>query len=245
MMNERKRIIGDAIKFGWRTLVQHISLFAIVVLVGGAVSAAVLYLIYFFNADFVKAIVEAGSLQKAELSKELVRAHIPTILVSACVATFVYFALYLGLNKIALELCDRGKSSVNTLFSCVTLVPRTVVAFFLYCVACSIGFILFILPGIFITLRLSLFAYFIIDHNAGVIESLKMSYNATKNNTWNLFLLCLVVALIAGIPKMILSLFVPIGWIVYLFSVPFSVLVYAYFYRSLVPQQSNRLSDTA
>jgi hypothetical protein len=103
---------------------------------------------------------------------------------------------------------------------------------------------LFILPGIFIGIRFSLFSYFIIDQNAGVIESLKMSYKVTENHTWNLFLLCLLVAIITSVPKMIFSLF-SIGWISYIFAIPFSALVYSYFYRSLVPQENNRLSDAA
>lgn len=244
-MNERKRIIGDAIKFGWRTLVQQISLFAIIVLVGGAISAATFALIWLLTKNFMEEMVTSGAMQDFQQCFYVIKAHIITLLASASIGTFVYFTLYLGLNKIALELCSFGKSSVNKLFSCFTLVPRTVVVFFLYTIACSVGFILFIVPGIFIAIRLSLFAYFIIDQNAGIIESLKLSYNVTRNNGWNLFLLCLVVAIITGIPKIILSFFGPIGWISYLFTVPFTALVYAYFYRSLVAQQSDRLNDAA
>jgi hypothetical protein len=245
MMIGKKNIIGDAIKFGLRTLVQQINLFAIVVLVGGIISAAVAYLVYLLNGDFIRAIFEAGALQKVELSKELVRAHIPTLLASVGIVMFVYFGLYLGLNKIALELCSVGKSSVKKLFSCFKLVPRTIVAFLVYFIAFLIGLMLFILPGLFIGIRFSLFAYFIIDQNAGAIESLKMSYNVTRKYAWDLLLLCIVVAIITGAPKMILSFFGPIGWISYLLTIPFTALVYSYFYRSLVPQQNNRLGDAA
>jgi len=80
---------------------------------------------------------------------------------------------------------------------------------FLYGFIVFLGFIFFIIPGIYLMLTYSLASYFVIDKNAGIGESFSLSAKATKGNKLRLWglsfvsffvilagLLCLIVGII-------------------------------------------------
>lgn len=236
-MDGRKSIVCDSIKFGLRSSFKHACLFMMIPFVGVVASILVLSPVFLYLQFF-------QNVGKAIFALHSSFIYLVLFLYAIMLGLFV-IGLYLGFNKIALELCDRGKSSVKELFSCFKLAPKCFAAAILYSIAVAGGLILFIVPGIFIAIRCSLFPYCIIDRNAGVIESLNMSYKITENHAWDWLLLCIAVSIIMSIIKLLIRLLGPIGLIGYMFIFPFSALVYAHFYRSLVPQQNNRLSDAA
>lgn len=57
--------------------------------------------------------------------------------------------------------------------------------------ATVIGLLLFVIPGIYLAIRLQYYTAFIIEENAGAIESLKRSWQITQGHTGSLFLLFL------------------------------------------------------
>jgi len=208
MMNTQKNIVGNTIKFAFKTLVDNYALFVMII-------GMTIFIIIFVGFLLLRSMFLYGLLM---------------VLLGS--------GFYLGLDKIALMLCDGGKPLEKVLFSCFNLVPRALMAFVLFFVMVSIGMILFVLPGIFILIRFSLFPYCIIDKNAGVIESLNMSYEITENNAWNWVCLCVLLSLISGISKLLLSSFIYLTFNLF-FIVPFSALVYARFYRTLAPKNDS------
>lgn len=62
----------------------------------------------------------------------------------------------------------------------------------LYTIIVCIGCIFFIIPGIYLMLRLQFCYAFIVDEDAGIIESLQRSWEITKGEAMPLFLLMLV-----------------------------------------------------
>lgn len=70
-------------------------------------------------------------------------------------------------------------------------------------IAISIGMFLLIIPGIYIALRVQFFGCFIVEENAGVIDSLKRSWNMTEGNVMQLFILALA-QIVIGIVGFIL-----------------------------------------
>lgn len=111
--------------------------------------------------------------------------------------TGVYFSLsrllfraLLGLTSInvALMVYDNKKPSLKNIFSCYPLLLKFSLASALYAIAINIGFLLFFIPGMVLFLNLAFFGYFIVDKNSGITESLKNSYNLTKNQMLNVFI---------------------------------------------------------
>lgn len=238
-MNERKSIVADSIKFGFRALYEHILLFVMVILTSiGIISFSGLGLFLLF-------------LQFGWLFSVLHIGVIVAFFFLFCLIVGTFFSgIWLGLNRIALELYDDDKSSVRQFLSCFRLAPKAFGAGIIYFVAVGLGSLLFVIPGIFLAIRFSLFSYFIVDQTVGPIESLKMSYKTTKKHGWQLFIVRVTMYLMASIPAWCGAFLVFIGMsipslalsFVYGFSIiatiPLSFLVYAYFYRTLVPKNS-------
>lgn len=96
----------------------------------------------------------------------------------------------------------------------------------LFSVIVVIGFIVFIIPGIYLALRLQFFLAFIIDEDCGIIESLKRSWEMTKDQVLPLFILCLVMLVIGIIGTLLLG----IGVFV---AIPIIYAMYLIVYRKL------------
>ena len=88
------------------------------------------------------------------------------------------------------------------------------------------GFLIFIIPGIYLALRLQFFQAFIIEENAGIIESLHKSWEITKGQALPLFILALVMIgiLILGCILFGIGIFV---------AVPLIYMMYGYVFRKL------------
>lgn len=91
-----------------------------------------------------------------------------------------------------------------------------------------VGLCLFIIPGIYLALRLQFYLALIVEENAGILESLKRSWAITSGETSRLFLLWLAML---GILVVGLALFV-VG---VLLAVPVIYMMYCETFRRLNP----------
>jgi uncharacterized membrane protein len=92
------------------------------------------------------------------------------------------------------------------------------------------------LPGIYFAIRFYFFIYFIVDKKAGIIESLKRSWEITKGQAWNLFLFNLV---LFGINLLGVICFL-IGLLV---TLPITGVATAFVYRKLLSQSQSYVSE--
>lgn len=140
---------------------------------------------------------------------------------------YAYFLLtiHLGYTKIALEINDTGKSTVKTLFSCFWMGFKYLCALVLYFIMCLAGLILLILPGLYVMLRLNFFKQIMVDENAGIIESLKKSWELTRGFAGKICLLMLAIMAMS-----IVSNVMVIGLV---FTTPFLELIMVNSYRQL------------
>lgn len=89
-----------------------------------------------------------------------------------------------------------------------------------------IGIALFLIPGIYLALRLQFFQTFIVDEDCGAIESLKRSWEMTQGQVLSLFLLCLVMILIYIIGLLLLGVGIFI-------AIPITYTMFVLVYRAL------------
>lgn len=104
----------------------------------------------------------------------------------------VSLVIQLGAYNFVLKIVDGKKAQLVDLYSypdMVMKIVRNIVAGIIVAFAVGLGFILFIIPGIYLLVRLMFFTYYIVDKNAGIMESIQMSWNLTKGSVVNLFLL--------------------------------------------------------
>jgi uncharacterized membrane protein len=116
---------------------------------------------------------------------------------NAIVSNLLSIFLTLGLIRIGLNLVSGQPVSVSQLFSGGRHMLRAIGASILYGAMLVVGFILLIVPGIYLALRFGQYMNAIVDRNMGIMESLSYSSSITTNNRLNLFLLALMAIAIA------------------------------------------------
>jgi uncharacterized membrane protein len=125
--------------------------------------------------------------------------------------------LALGLVRVGLNLVSGKPVSVAMLFSEGRKLLRAFGATILYGAMLVIGFLLLIVPGIYLALRYGQYMTAIVDRDMGILESLSYSSSITTNNRLNLFLLALmaIVIVIAGCLALVVGLIFayPVIWL--------------------------------
>jgi hypothetical protein len=125
--------------------------------------------------------------------------------------------LSLGLMRIGLNLTSGKQVSVAMLFGEGRKLFTAIVASILFGIMVVVGFILLIVPGIYLMLRYGQYMGAIVDKNMGILESLTYSSSITTNNRLNLFLLVLlsIVIFIAGALALLVGLIFayPLIWL--------------------------------
>ncbi|HZW60635.1 MAG TPA: hypothetical protein VFF04_00235 [Candidatus Babeliales bacterium] len=234
--------IKEAIKFGFSAIIDNIGLF-----VGLAVTYIAVLVVALVGAIFLIGMPHVMRLMSfmPELAQGCHNAQECDVMKQSFMGIFQGFslawiigiilllwllliAMQLGYAQIALDVHDTGKSSVSRIFSSFWALPKVIIATILSLLVIIPGLILLIIPGIYLTIRLYFFWFFILDKNAGIFESLKLSWQATRGQVWHLFLLLLVLALFGLAVKMV----------AFFFLLPFTLIVYVYVYRRLTSTSS-------
>ncbi|WP_304246345.1 hypothetical protein [Parabacteroides gordonii] len=100
------------------------------------------------------------------------------------------------------------------------------VANILMAIIVTLGLCLFIIPGIYLALRLQFYAALIVEDDAGIIESLQRSWEITREQGMSLFMLMLAMIGICILGLILLG----IGIFV---AMPLIYMMYAYVFRKL------------
>ena len=104
---------------------------------------------------------------------------------------------------------------------------RFLLAYILFSVMITIGLAFFIFPGVYLFLRFQFFYASMVDEDTGLITSFQRSWQITKGQTSNLFVLLLIHALLFTIGLIMLG----IGIFV---AIPLIILMYGYTFRKLI-----------
>ena len=140
-------------------------------------------------------------------------------------------AFYAGFLTILLKTLREEKASFQDFLIEGKCFLRLLAGYFLYTIAVTIGFLFFIIPGIFLATRLHFFDFLIIDKRMGPIEALKASYIMTKGYGWKIFLLVFIVS------PLILLFGVLVFLVGILVAIPVVYLAHTLFYGKLLDKE--------
>ena len=134
----------------------------------------------------------------------------------------------MGLIRISLEFVDKVKPKIRDILYYKPIV-RYIVASIIQGIIVLAGFILLIIPGVILAVRLQYVTYLIIDKNLGPIEAIKKSWNITRGHAWNLFFFGVILGLIniLGLICLVVGLFI---------TVPLGMVATTFVYRKLLLQ---------
>ncbi len=168
--NSTRIDIGDVMSRAWQIYKERlwpcVGVYLLFAVVGNVPSQVISYLMR--NADALPAIA--------------------LFTVNIAISTFLTIGLMTYMFRVA-----RGEeTSVADLFSGGPLLLPALGITILFTVATTIGFILLIVPGIIVLFMFSQSFYVLIDQRTGVIDSMRLSAQATRGNKLILFVLALV-----------------------------------------------------
>ena len=113
------------------------------------------------------------------------------------ISIIIGYILDLGLIKIILNFADSKQSEISTLFSITK--PRTIFKYFvgdlIYNLVVVLGIIFFIIPGIYLAIKLHYYRYLIVDKDLGLFEAFNESARLTQGVKMELFKFYLVLIL--------------------------------------------------
>jgi hypothetical protein len=203
-MNEKKFSKEAAIKFGWNRMKENLGFFIVYLIILSVITA--------FFSIFANAFSE--SLPSLSLLFSL-----GSWVVSIVSSIFVI--------KIGLKLYENDKiGSYDFLSFSSSLFFKFLLGYVLYTLLVVIGFILLIVPGVYLGIKYQYVQYLIVDKNMDVIEAFKESGKITDGHKWNLLLLVLMFLIIATLGAMALG----VGLLV---AIPIIIVAQAYVYKQL------------
>lgn len=139
---------------------------------------------------------------------------------SSVISNIINVFFMLGATRVGLRIVDGKPFDVGMLFSGGRFLFKGFIAYIIYMVMIVIGLVLLIVPGIIVLLRFGMYQNAIVDRNMGIIESLGCSWNLTKGNGLNLFLIVLfsIGIVIAGCIALIVGMLFayPMIWLMWI-----------------------------
>lgn len=199
----RKFSMEEALRFGWETLKKYPAFLAGVVL--------------------LLALINYTPFLISNFAREKVGDYFFPIQI---VFTILQVILNMGILRITLLYVDGEQAEPHDLFACAHLFFRYFVASFAFVLLVVLGLMLFIIPGVVLALKFQFYDYFIIDKNAGIMESIERSGKITEGGLMDLFLFTLALFGINLLGALVLG----VGLLI---SMPVSMLARAHVYRQL------------
>ena len=196
-------LISEAIKESWRVLKSQIW-----VLVGLCIGASIIS----FTLSFILSPSDPTSIGGNSIY----------ILVSTAFGTL----FSLGYIKNLFQAMDGEDPQFSAYGQESRKLIKAILAGLLYAIIVVIGIVLFIIPGIYLAMRLQFYIVFIVDEDAGIVDSLKRSWAITDKQVLDLLLVAVVVIAIsiAGAMLLLIGLFI---------AIPLTYLMLLYIYRKL------------
>ena len=117
---------------------------------------------------------------------------------------------------------------------------KVLVFFILYALGILVGFMLLILPGIYLTIAWLLGLFLFIDKGMGPMQALGKSRELVHElGFWKVFVIALAIYIVTN-----LLLLIPfIGFFIYLFLLPFVVMVYIALYENAISDNAENNED--
>ncbi|MCR5362859.1 MAG: hypothetical protein K6E73_12755 [Bacteroidales bacterium] len=174
-------VISDVLKQAWALTKKH----WLAIVACGVITGIMFYAIFFLLILGLSIIGCFTTVFADEISEQMTIAE---SLFLFFVLNALAFALLVGFYQILLN-CARGdgqfsfkiwKQPVNTYVKIVVTQIVTMILVF-------IGFILFILPGLYIAARLQFAVFYLLDHKeAGIKEAIKASWDMTEHDAFSI-----------------------------------------------------------
>jgi uncharacterized membrane protein len=130
-------------------------------------------------------------------------------------SVFAGFPLNFGVSYAYLRAARNEKLDIGDMFAGFKNYWSAVGAGLLVAIAVVIGFVLLIVPGIYLACKLAFTPYLIVDRKMGVTQAMEESWRMTNGHGWKVFLIGLlgIPIVIAGLLCLFVGVIISIMWI--------------------------------
>lgn len=137
------------------------------------------------------------------------------IILGIAYEVFFLYPLNYGQSFAYLKASRGDEVEVQDMFAVFQNYWNAVGAFVLTSIILAIGFILLIVPGIFLACKLAFVPYLVVDKKMGVTEAISASWRLTKGHGWKVFLIGLlgIPIVIAGLICLVVGVIISFMWI--------------------------------
>jgi len=179
MANIRTFSVSEAFKYGWRTTLKDFPFFLVL-------------LIITFSINFLLGYIENILFKSNEGMSGVVALFV--LLVRWIVSLELSFAMI----AIVLRFVDKKKSEISDLFAFfdIKTLYRFFLISFLYSLMVIVGTILFVVPGIYFSVKYAFAPYIFVDKGGGVFDAFSKSAEITRGVKWKLFVFEILIALV-------------------------------------------------
>ena len=238
---EKSFSLVEALRFGFYMLIEHFAFFLGLMLTYIAVMGfGCLALFGIFTLPFATKVLslikmfDVAGIDKNDMVKNVIKSLGIEFSFGLLAAFFFCYILNrylaLGFARVSLDFYDKDHSTLKRLFFGYKLIFKDAVASSLYWLLCSVGFLFFIVPGIYFAIRYMFYHFVIVDTGDGPLDALRKSSQLTDGVKWELFAFWILIMLINWAGFSTFGITMLITW-------PLSSLAYAYVYRKLSSKQ--------
>ncbi len=148
------------------------------------------------------------------------------MLIAYLISLIISAVFCIGYTKNMFQTMDGDEPQFSAYLQNFPKIINMLVANILMSIIVCVGLCIFVLPGIYLYLRLQFFVQFIVDEDAGIIDSLNRSWKVTKGKEMSLLLLALTEIFIFIIGAILFG----IGLFI---AIPVNFMMNCYVYRKL------------
>ncbi len=152
------------------------------------------FLVIAIAITVIEAITQTGD---AEPAAGWAAASGVLLLLCALGVHFLSTLLLLGFTRLALQVVAGGEAGIPNLFQEGGRLLHAVVAGFLFGVAVTIGFVLLIIPGVYLIARYGFFINALVDRKCGISEAFQYSSRITTGNRLHIVLLLFLAMIVS------------------------------------------------
>lgn len=205
--------IKESIKYGWNTtLSQPIIIFYLFVAIAGTeIVKNVLFLIFSDSSEGIQSVITA-------------------------VLNIISIILSIGMIRVVLQVYQKKALVFENLYQDWKLIGWYLLAAAINIAVVVAGFIVFIIPGIYIAIRLSMWPYLMLEGEKNSFEALKKSWNLTNGIVTKLLGLYLVqiLLILLGVVFFLVGLFI---------AIPVVSLSHVYIYKKISEKQPRNVLE--
>jgi uncharacterized membrane protein len=206
--------VGSAYNYAWRTLWPSFWMLLLVAIISGAIGMIPTPFQSIGDAVWPSLLGEVGRWSPAIIIAAIMGISL-SVFVGVAFAVFVEGPVGFGVSFAYLKAARKEKLDIADMFAAFKNYWQAVLASFLVGLIIFVGFILLIVPGIYLACKLAFTPYLVVDRKMGATDAMRESWRMTRGHGWTIFLIGLLAIPIAilGLLCLIIGVVISIMWI--------------------------------